>query len=89
MFTAYLQSENKNLSLLFDYAKRLVNGAVFKRLGFLLEKYASNEQELIEACRTQLTSGNAQLDPKLSADKLVTRWKLWVPKNWRKEPLVD
>ena len=89
MFTAYLKSENKNPSLLGDYAKRLGNGAVFKRLGFLLERYAPNEQELIDACRTQLTSGNAQLDPSLNADKLVTRWRLWVPKNWRKESLVD
>jgi len=85
MFTAYLQSENKNLSLLCDYAKRLGNGAVFKRLGFLLERYSPNEQELIDACRMQLTAGSAQLDPSLKADKLVTRWKLWVPNNWRKE----
>ncbi|MCH7615820.1 MAG: type IV toxin-antitoxin system AbiEi family antitoxin domain-containing protein [Nitrospinae bacterium] len=89
MFTAYLQSENKNISLLGDYARRLGNGAVFKRLGFLLERYAPNEQELIEACRKELTSGNAQLDPNLSADNLVTRWRLWVPKNWGKEPLID
>jgi len=89
MFTAYLQSENKNLSLLRDYATRLGNGAVFKRLGFLLERCAPNEQELIDACRNQLTSGNAQLDPSLRADKLVTRWKLWIPTNWGKESLVD
>jgi predicted transcriptional regulator of viral defense system len=89
MFTIYLKSENKNLALLGDYAKRLGNGAVFKRLGFLMERYAPDELELIDACRRQLTSGNAQLDPGLNSDKLVTRWKLWLPKSWRKESPVD
>lgn len=89
MFTVYLQSEQKDLTLLVDYGKRLGNGAVFKRLGFLLERYAPEEQELIGVCRTQLTAGNARLDTSLSADRLVTRWKLWVPKNWRKESHVD
>ena len=40
MFLSYMKSEKKNVQLLLDYAKRLGNGAVFKRLGFLLERYA-------------------------------------------------
>ncbi len=85
MLKNYLKSENKNLDMLIDYSIRLGNGAVFKRLGFLLERFSPDEKNTIEKCKSQLTKGNIKLDPKLGADKLVTRWKLWIPKNWVKE----
>jgi predicted transcriptional regulator of viral defense system len=84
MFKNYLKSEYKNISLLVDYAKQLKNGAVFKRLGFLLEQNAPKELEAIEFCKSNLTSGKIKLDPALSADKLITRWRLWLPENWKK-----
>lgn len=80
---AYLGSDKKDLSKLLSYANRLGNGAVFKRLGFLLERMAPSEEDSIEACRVRLSKGNAMLDPSLTADKLVTRWRLWVPQNLR------
>lgn len=89
MFINYLKSENKNTELLIEYAKYLDNGAVFKRLGFLLERFAPGEKSAIAACQSQLTKGNAELDPKLTADKLITRWRLWVPENWAKESRLD
>jgi len=86
MFRNYLNSDLKDLALLVEYANQLGNGAVFKRLGFLLEKYAENEESYIEQCRQGLTAGNAKLDPSLSAEqRLVTRWRLWVPERWLKE----
>ena len=89
MFINYLRSDNKNLELLIEYAERLGNGAVFKRLGFLLEKIASDETETIDKCRSKLTAGNAKLDVTLSADRLITRWRLWVPENWKRLKQVD
>jgi predicted transcriptional regulator of viral defense system len=85
MFLSYLKSENKNIQLLIDYAKRLGNGAVLKRLGFLLERYAPGQEAAISECKAQLTKGNTKLDPSLKADRLITRWRLWVPMNWAKE----
>lgn len=82
MFSNYLKSENKNLKLLIDYAKRLGNGAVFKRLGFLLERFASDQISFISECKSQLTTGNVKLDPALESDRLITRWRLWVPESW-------
>jgi len=84
MFRNYMSSEKKDLGLLIKYADQLGNGAVFKRLGFLLEKYAENEQGFIGQCRESLTTGNAKLDPALKAEKLITRWRLWVPERWAK-----
>ena len=80
----YLSSEKKDLGLLIEYADQLGNGAVFKRLGFLLEKYAENEQDFIGQCRKRLTAGNAKFDPALKAKRLITRWRLWVPERWAK-----
>lgn len=89
IFGNYLKSDKKNINLLIEYSKRLSNGAVFKRLGFLLERMIPDEKEAIKACKFQITKGNTKLDPLLKADKLITRWKLWVPLNWAKEKQVD
>lgn len=82
MFINYMKSKNRNVELLIDYAKQLGNGAVFKRLGFLLERFASNEQTAIKTCRINLTKGYSKFDPALESDIIITRWKLWVPKSW-------
>lgn len=83
MFKNYLASDAKNLGQLLEYAERLGNGAVFKRLGFLLEANAPQEAEAIEQCRHHLTMGNARIDPKMPAEALVMRWRLWVPRDWK------
>jgi predicted transcriptional regulator of viral defense system len=83
IFVNYLRSKEKNLDLLVEYARRLDNGAVFKRLGFLLEQLASGEKTAIAACQSALTKGYAKLDPALDKYELVTRWRLWLPKGWK------
>lgn len=85
MFGNYLKSENKDLERLIGCAKQINNGAVFKRLGYLLEEYASTESKAIEECNKQLTTGNIKIDPQLDAEKLITRWRLWIPKDWNKK----
>lgn len=79
VFSNYLQSDKRDLELLINYAEQLGNGAVFKRLGFLLERYAPDEESIIVQCKNRLSSGNAKLDPKLKSDRLITRWRLWIP----------
>ncbi len=89
MFTNYLRSENKNMGLLIEYSVKLGNGAVLKRLGFLLELVAPDETEVIEQCRAMLTAGNTKLDPNLNNVRLITSWRLWVPENWKRMFQVD
>lgn len=89
MLGNYLRSENKNLDQLIEYSERLGNGAVFKRLGFLLEKITPDENKTIKECYNRLTAGNARLDPKLNNTKLITRWRLWVPEKWKRMEPVD
>jgi predicted transcriptional regulator of viral defense system len=58
---AYL--DEHNALRLVEYAERLGNRAVFKRLGYLVEILERDEPELISACRTRLSAGLALLDP--------------------------
>ena len=85
MLRNYLSSDKKDMNLLIDYAVKLNNGAVFKRRGFLLERYAPEEEDSIKICKDKLTTGYSKLDPKLGADKLITRWRLWIPQSWVEE----
>ena len=87
--TNYLKSDKSDLDLLIGYAARLGNGAVFKRMGFLLERLVPEEKDIIEVCRESMTTGNAKLDPSLDCDRLVTRWRLWVPSGWVRGKPVD
>ena len=83
----YLEAELANLPKLTEYADRLGNGAVFKRLGFLLSRLGVGEV-MLDDCRSRLTAGNAQLDPSTPSRRLVKRWQLWIPKSWE-EPRHD
>jgi predicted transcriptional regulator of viral defense system len=79
-FAEYLKHKDRDDTLLIEYAERLGNGAVFKRLGFLAGM--RHETRLEEACRARLTKGNVKLDPALDCPKLVTRWRVWIPSGW-------
>jgi len=77
----YLQGKEYNRDLLIGYADHLGNGAVFKRLGYLVE-CLKGDVRLIEDCRERLTTGNAKLDPSLPCPSLITKWRLFVPASW-------
>ena len=80
-FAAYFQLKEANPETLIQYAEKLGNGAVFKRMGFLADTMPGH-QALMEACRQRLTYGNAKLDPGLECPRLVRAWRLWIPKIW-------
>lgn len=78
----YLISEGMRTETLLEYGDRLGNGAVFKRLGFLVSSL-HGQGALAEACLGRLTAGNAKLDPSLPCPRLAKRWRLWVPSRWK------
>ena len=89
MFKTYLSSKEKDLELLIEYADRLGNGAVFKRLGFIMELVSLGDEEILGQCRERLTTGNSKLDPSLPGERLITRWRLWAPNRWVREGGID
>ena len=69
--------------------EKLGVGAVYKRLGYLLQRdhtAAAISADLIATCRQRMTAGYASLDPALQADRLVTAWRVWVPDSELREP---
>ena len=84
----YLRDSEASADTLIRYGEKLGNGAVFKRLGFLVSRQPGNEP-LVEACRARLTQGNAKLDPALPCKRLVKSWRLWIPKIWDREQRHD
>ena len=82
---AYLESEQFDYSALEEYAGRLDNGAVYKRLGFLLEKFFPDRTALLTLCRRNRTTGLAQLDPANPGERIVRRWRIRVPPAWAPE----
>ncbi len=59
---AYFARDDASPETLLQYAKRLGNGAVFKRLGFLAERQ-ERDASLVSECRRNMTKGNVKLDP--------------------------
>lgn len=79
IFLNYMRSKQKDLPLLLQYADTFGKGAVYKRLGFILEREYPSEKVAIEECRKKIRSGYSQLDPQNPSKVLVTSWNLWVP----------
>ena len=69
-------------AVLLDYAGRIGNGSIYKRLGFLLER-EGKAAATVTACRERLTEGAVKLDPGVPSPRLITRWRLWVPEAWK------
>ncbi len=80
----YLRDPEADAVSLVRYADKLGNGAVFKRLGFLVSGVPEHES-LTESCQSRLSEGNAKLDPQVPSRRLVKKWRLWIPKNWEME----
>ncbi len=64
-------------------ARRLAawSGAVYKRLGYSLQRDQRDQTALLEACGVNLSSGYAKLGTALPADGLVTAWRSWEPSD--------
>jgi predicted transcriptional regulator of viral defense system len=74
----YWNSDKRNVSKLATAARAAHSGAVWKRLGFLIDHLWPQEQALIKEAQRHLTSGNIKLDPKISRKgKLNYRWRIW------------
>jgi predicted transcriptional regulator of viral defense system len=80
----YLQRDDRDDKKLVEYAMRLDNGAVFKRLGFLVEGLPSGA-ELADLCERHLSGGHAKLDPAQDGSHVSTKWRLRVPQRWARE----
>lgn len=79
----YLKSEYFNSSLLLEYAFKMKNKTVFKRLGFLLSIIKFEDTALIDQCQQNISRGNSQIDPSLKGKRLIKKWGLWIPDHFK------
>lgn len=75
----YFAGEHRDDRLLLDYAARVNNGAVYKRLGYLVESLGLEAPHVVDACRTSLSAGLAFLEPGARRPgRISKRWNLRV-----------
>lgn len=79
----YINSKQKNLQKMEIYLEKMGKGTAYKRMGYLMERYYPEENKFIKMCQSNLSSGYSKLDSALECNKLVTKWRLMVPANWK------
>lgn len=76
-----LAKKQDGFGTLLKYALAIGTGSLFKKLGFLGERL-DFDPAFVQACSSQLTAGYAYLDRSAHDQRLVTKWRLWVPKGY-------
>ncbi|MBI3946014.1 MAG: hypothetical protein HY321_08855 [Armatimonadetes bacterium] len=75
----YFESDHRDDAALREYAGRLGNRAICKRLGYLIETLDMDAPDLLEFCRQAISSGYSKLDPSVpTRGRLLRRWNLAV-----------
>lgn len=79
ILNVYFEADNRDDSQLIQYAHRVGNRAVFKRLGYLLETLGLEAPTLVETCTKEMSTGISLLDPTSPAKgQVLRRWNLRV-----------
>ncbi len=75
----YFEHQDRDDGRLVDYAARLDNRTVFKRLGYLTETLGVIAPELVASCLERMSAGLSKLDPSVeTAGRIKKRWNLRV-----------
>lgn len=81
IFEEYLRSEHKNFDILLDYVEQSGNRTLYKRLGFMIEKYEPEQTLHIDRCLAHLSKGPSKLSPNSTSEVYLKKWNLYVPKS--------
>jgi predicted transcriptional regulator of viral defense system len=73
----WMRRQDMDVKKLVEYALVLNTGAVYRRLGYLLELFEVEASDQLELLRKKLTATYVLLDPVLPAEgKFLARWRL-------------
>jgi len=73
----YFHGDHRDEQKLIEYGDLVGNRAVFKRLGYLVERAGLDAPDLIDACRARRSKGVSDLDPSVEGGgSIVTDWGL-------------
>ncbi|MCI0585832.1 MAG: hypothetical protein L0323_03205 [Planctomycetes bacterium] len=81
---AYFGGEHRDDRLLLDYADRLRNRSIPKRLGYIVEALGVDAPGINATCRARMSAGVVALDPTIRhKGRILRRWNLRVNANLR------
>ncbi|MCL7488393.1 MAG: hypothetical protein M8357_09505 [Desulfobulbaceae bacterium] len=73
----WMRRQDMDVKKLVEYALMLDIGAVYRRLGYLLELFETKEEDQLELLRKKLTASYVLLDPMMPAEgNFIARWRL-------------
>jgi predicted transcriptional regulator of viral defense system len=73
----WMRQQDMDVKKLIEYALMVDVGAVYRRLGYLLELFETEETGQLELLRKKLTATYVLLDPMLPTEgKFIARWRL-------------
>jgi predicted transcriptional regulator of viral defense system len=73
----WMRQQDMDVKKLVEYALMVDIGAVYRRLGYLLELFETEETGQLELLRKKLTATYVLLDPMLPTEgKFIARWRL-------------
>ena len=74
-----VSGEHRDDDALIEFATRLGNRTIFKRLGFILESLRLGSPKLLSYCRKNVSAGYSRLDPSIRRKgRLLRKWNLEV-----------
>jgi predicted transcriptional regulator of viral defense system len=74
---AYFNGNLRDDRLLMEYATKLDNRTIYKRLGYLIEVLNLDAKVVLDQCRSRISSGVTFLDPSVGKKgRIVRRWNL-------------
>jgi len=85
VLTEYVTSEYCDFSKLYEYAEKMDNKTIFKRLGFLLDTKFDVIPDAFTDLHHHLSAGYSGFDPAVESYRTVEKWKLKVPASWKDE----
>jgi predicted transcriptional regulator of viral defense system len=75
IFMAYKDKKEADPEMLWQYARQLDNGGIFKRLGFLSERILKAPVDYLEKIQTECNTGIVLLDPQgPRTGPIIKRW---------------
>ncbi len=79
MMSRYKESREYDPQSLLSVARKVANGAAWKRFGYLVGLLWPDEPALVHEAEGHRTAGNVKLDPTVRRrGTLLRRWQLWV-----------
>jgi predicted transcriptional regulator of viral defense system len=85
IFKEYMETKYCDFTTLREYAERMNNKTIFKRLGFMIDTKLNKIPDELMDLNNYISSGYSNFDPIVNSKFIVEKWKLKVPASWKKE----